>query len=165
MPDLRPLLTLGVAFLLVFSGCTERTSTSAARTPAGLVNGLGETVALDDLLGRYVWIDYAAEWCAACTPQTLAIKSVAASAPDQLVFVTLMTTEREGYGHPSTAATAARWAARFDLDPAMVWAGKVNARFLPRNRLLSPRGDELFDEVGELSAAQIRAELGRHLSN
>lgn len=162
MPILRHARTLIVAILLL-GGCTERATTGAAAPPAGLVNGLGETVALADLRGHYVWIDYAAEWCAACTPQTLAIKSAAASAPAQVVFVTLMTTEREGYGHPSTQQTAARWAARFDLDPAMVWAGNVNARFLPRNRLLSPRGDELFDQVGELSAAQIQQEIGRHL--
>lgn len=156
---------LFVAVLLLLGGCSERATTGAAAPPAGLVNALGQTVALSDLRGRYVWIDYAAEWCAACTPQTLAIRSVAASAPDEVVFLTLMTTEREGYGHPSTAATAARWAARFDLDPAMVWAGKVQARFLPRNRLLSPRGDELFDKVGELSAPQIEAELNKHIRN
>ncbi len=89
------------------------------------VDGGGQPVSLTDFNGRYVWIDYAAEWCAACTPQTTAIKSVAATALEKLVFVTSMVTERGGYGHPSTAATAARWAARFDLDPSRVWAGQA----------------------------------------
>ncbi len=155
-----------IAFLALASGCGDSTKSGPSPPPEGtLVDAEGNSVSLDDFLGRYVWLDYAAEWCAACTPQTMAIKSVAATKPRQLVFVTIMTTEREGYGHPSTQATAARWAARFDLDPARVWAGKVNARFLPRNILLSPQGEVLFDEVGELSTEQIRAELARHLKD
>lgn len=133
--------------------------------PGTFVDGTGNTVSLDDYAGRYVWIDYAAEWCAACAPQTMAIKAVAADAPGELAFVTIMTTERDGYGHPSTAATAARWASRFGLDPTHVWAGQVRYRYLPRNLLLSPAGDVLFDEVGELDAGRIRAEIARQLGN
>ena len=133
--------------------------------PGTFVDGTGKTVSLDDYAGRYVWIDYAAEWCAACAPQTMAIKAVAAAAPGELAFVTIMTTELEGYGHPSTAATAARWASRFGLDPTQVWAGQVRHRYLPRNLLLSRQGEVLFDEVGELDAGRIRAEIASHLGN
>lgn len=156
-----------VVALVVMSGCGAGADDhQVAPPPAGtFVDGNGQTVSLADFAGRYVWIDHAAEWCAACTPQALAIKSVAATAPDQVVFVTIMTTEPEGYGHPSTATTAARWASRFRLDPSRVWAGQVRTRFLPRNVLLSPDGDVLFDEVGELKASHVRAQIFRHIEN
>lgn len=153
--------------LLVIAGCGKGTDDpQGIPPPAGtFVDGEGETVSLNDFKGRYVWVDYAAEWCAACTPQSMAIKSVAASAADNIAFITIMTTEREGYGHPSTQATAARWASRLDLDPSRVWAGRVRSRFLPRNLLYSARGELLFDQVGELNARQVRAEIARHVKN
>ncbi len=164
---MRAAISSLVVVLLATSGCGADTGDWRNRPPppGTFVDGTGKTVSLDDYAGRYVWIDYAAEWCAACTPQTMAIKAVAADAPGDVAFVTIMTTEREGYGHPSTAATAARWASRFDLDPNHVWAGQVSYRYLPRNLLYSPRGDALFDEVGELDAGRIRAEIATHVGN
>ena len=154
-----------VAFVVI-AGCESGSDDPESTPPrAGtFVDGYGESVSLGTYRGRYVWVDYAAEWCAACTPQTMAIKSVAANASDRLVFVTIMVTEREGYGHPSTQSTAARWAARFGLEPSRVWAGQVPHRYLPRNLLYSPEGEKLFDKVGELSAGQIQAEIARHIS-
>jgi hypothetical protein len=154
-----------VVILVVIAGCGQGTDDhQIAPPPAGtFVDGGGKTVSLNDLNGRYVWIDYAAEWCAACAPQTMAIKSVAVTAPEKLTFITIMVTERGGYGHPSTTVTAARWASRFGLDPSRVWAGQVRHRFLPRNLLYSPQGDVLFDQVGELKVGQIQAEIARHV--
>jgi len=99
-----------IVALVVIASCEAGTEDhQVAPPPAGtFVDGGGNAASLNDFNGRYVWIDYAAEWCAACTPQTMAIKSVAATAPEMLVFITIMVTERGGYGHPSTAATAAR---------------------------------------------------------
>ena len=156
-----------VLILVAIAGCGAGTDDQhIAPPPAGtFVDGDGKTVSLSDFYGRYVWIDYAAEWCAACTPQTMAIKSVATTASERLAFITIMVTERGGYGHPSTAATAERWASRFDLDPSRVWAGEVRHRFLPRNLLYSPQGDVLFDQVGELNASQIQAEIANHIKN
>jgi len=159
------ILCLIVTFGIV-SGCGPAANNHekvAPPSPGTFVDGGGNTVSLKDFNGRYVWIDYAAEWCAACTPQAMAIKSVAGTAPDKIAFITIMVTEREGYGHPSTAITAARWASRLGLDPAHVWAGKVPHRYLPRNLLYSPQGDVLFDQVGELSASQVKAEIARHV--
>lgn len=157
-------LCLIVTFIVV-SGCGAGTDDGqvAPPSPGTFVDGIGNSVSLRELNGRYVWIDYAAEWCAACTPQAMAIKSVAATAPEELAFITIMVTERGGYGHPSTANTAARWASRVGLDPAYVWAGRVPHRYLPRNLLYSPQGEVLFDHVGELNASQIQAEIGNHV--
>lgn len=154
-----------IVTLVLMTGCGEGSDDHQVTPPppGTFVDGGGNTVSLKDFIGRYVWIDYAAEWCAACTPQAMAIMSVAATAPDKLVFITIMVTERGGYGHPSTATTAARWASRVGLDPAHVWAGQVPHRYLPRNLLYSPQGDVLFDQVGELNASQIQAEIARNV--
>lgn len=156
-----------VVTVVVIAGCGAGTDDhQIAPPPAGtFVDGDGKSVSLNDFKGRYLWIDYAAEWCAACTPQTRAIKSVAGTAPDKLAFITIMVTERGGYGHPSTTATAKRWASRFSLDPSRVWAGQVRHRILPRNLLYSPQGEVLFDQVGELNVRQIQEEIARHVKN
>ncbi|MGI9248086.1 MAG: TlpA family protein disulfide reductase [Woeseiaceae bacterium] len=151
--------------LVVIAGCGAGTDDHqvAPPPPGTFVDGSGNAVSLSDFSGRYVWIDYAAEWCAACTPQSMAIKSVARTASEKLAFITIMVSERGGYGHPSTVVTAARWASQLGLDPSHVWAGQVRHRFLPRNLLYSPQGDVLFDQVGELNAGQIQAEIARHV--
>ena len=123
------------------------------------VNGFGKLVTLDQYSGRFVWIDYSAEWCAACVPQTRASKAVASSQPPDVVFITIMTSEPEAFGHPATQATAARWAERFGLDPARVLAADLSAMTLPRQALISPSGRVVFEETGSMSAAQIRHTL------
>lgn len=119
------------------------------------VNAVGEPVALANFSGRYLWVDYAAEWCAACVPQTHAIKSVASRSSSIVVYVTVMTSEPGGYGHPATQETAARWAERFDLDPRHVIAADLTSMTLPRHILFSPTGEKLFDHTGPLTAAEI----------
>ncbi len=162
---MRVSIVVLIVTLVVTASCGSGSDDPQSTPPrAGtFVDGNGEIVSLSKFRGRYAWVDYAAEWCAACTPQTMAIKSVSGSASDKLAFITIMVTERDGYGYPSTQITAARWASRFNLDPSRVWAGQVRHRFLPRNLLYSPQGDLLFDQVGELNAKQIQAEIGRHL--
>ena len=91
------------------------------------VNAVGEPVALANFSGRYLWVDYAAEWCAACVPQTHAVQAVASRSSSIVVYVTVMTSEPGGYGHPATQETAARWAERFDLDPRHVIAADLTA--------------------------------------
>jgi len=126
---------------------------------AGRVNALGDNVTLEQYSGNFIWVDYAAEWCAACQPQTMAVKSVSRSGSRGVVFVTVMTSEPQGYGHPATEVTAARWAARLGLDPSRVLAADLTSMKLPRHILYSPRGEALFDHTGQLSAAQIQATL------
>jgi len=125
------------------------------------VNALGENVALADFSGRFVWVDYAAEWCAACTPQSATIRSLAGANLSDVVFVTVMTSEPAGFGHPATQETARRWAERASLDPAHVVAADFSSMTLPQHALFAPNGTEVFRHTGSLSSAQIRATLKR----
>lgn len=131
----------------------------AASPDARAINALGETVTLRQFSEKYVWIDYAAEWCSACAPQSRVIRSLAKMEPADIVFLTVMTSEPDGYGHPATQSTASRWAKRLDLDPARVVGTDATAMTLPQHALYSPAGIELFRYVGGMSAADIRKTL------
>jgi thiol-disulfide isomerase/thioredoxin len=122
-------------------------------------NALGESVALAQFSDKYVWVDYAAEWCSSCQPQSNTIRSLASTAPEKVVFVTVMTSEREGYGHPATRETAARWAKRLSLNPKLVVAADLTSLQLPQHALFSPDGKEIYRHIGKMSAAEIRQVL------
>ncbi len=125
---------------------------------ASATSASGLEVSLADFSGRYVWVDYAAEWCAACVPQSRAIRSLD-QARSGVVFVTVMSSEPQGYGHPATRATAARWASRLSLDPDRVLAADFTAMTLPQLALFSPEGREVFRHTGQLSAVDIRQRI------
>jgi thiol-disulfide isomerase/thioredoxin len=126
---------------------------------ATALNALGEPVSLAQFPDEFVWVDYAAEWCSSCQPQSKAIRSLARTAPKGVVFVTVMTSEPEAYGHPATRQTAARWAKRLSLDPKRVVAADLTSLQLPQHALFSPDGKELFRRIGKMSAAEIRGVL------
>lgn len=128
---------------------------------ATAVNARGEQVSLADFFGKLVWVDYAAEWCAACRGQSAIIRGLDKELGDSVVFVTVMTSEAQGYGHPATRETAARWAQRESLDPSRVVAANLTSLTLPQHVMFSPNAEKRFHHVGALSAARIRAEIGR----
>jgi len=123
---------------------------------ATALNALGEPVALAQFSDKFVWVDYAAEWCSSCKPQSNTIRSLASSAPERVVFVTVMTSEPEAYGHPATQETAARWAKRLSLDPKRVVAADLTSLQLPQHALFSPDGRERYRRIGKMSAVEIR---------
>ena len=126
---------------------------------ATAVNALGQPVALADYAGKFVWVDYAAEWCGSCRPQSKTIRSLAKNAPDGVVFLTVMTSEIGGFGHPANRETAARWANRLSLDPDRVLAANLTSLNLPQHALFTPDGREILRRTGKMSAAQIRDAL------
>ena len=156
------LITAAVAALGI-AACEAPPSSASTKDPYTIqrVNAVGEPVSLSNFSGRYLWVDYAAEWCAACVPQTQAVQSVASRSSSVVVYVTVMTSEPGGYGHPATQATAARWAERFDLDPRNVIAADLTAMTLPRHILFSPTGKKLFDHTGSLTATEISTIIDR----
>ena len=109
--------------------------------------------------GKLVFVDFSAEWCAACKPQSVIVRSLASEYGDDVVFVTVMTSEPEGYGHPATQTTAVRWAQRASLDSSRVVAADLGNMTLPQHALFSPGGRELFRHTGTLSAAEIEAAI------
>ena len=123
------------------------------------VSASGERVRLEQFEGRFVWAEYAAPWCAPCRQQASAIREAEASSGDDVVFLTIMTSEMGGYGHPATQTTAKNWASQNNLDPRSVVAADLTAITIPRHIFYSPQGQMLFITTGSMSAAEIREVL------
>ena len=106
----------------------------------------GQPASLDRFRGDYVWVDYAAEWCSYCAPQTRTIRALEQRYGDRLVFLTVVSGTDEVMQPPSPE-TARDWARRFDLDPSRVWA-RFSTDTLPHHVLYAPNGEVLFRESG-----------------
>ncbi len=140
------------------SGSVDSTSTISK----AYINALGEEVALTDYQGDYLWVDYAAEWCSYCEPQTRTLKRLEAKYGDKLGFLTVVT----GTGkvmEPPSAETAMKWARRFDLDTNKVLAYFSTNR-LPYHILYSPSGAVLYQGSGLFNASKIKDILNTHTS-
>jgi len=73
------------------------------------------------------------------------------------VFLTVMTSETGGYGHPATRQTAQNWAGGHRLDPDLVVAATdLTSLTIPRHIFYSPEGQMLFMKTGTMRAAEIR---------
>ncbi len=165
--------TIGLVAGLLLGGCGPGSSspvgdmadTSYYRQPGRVVrpNAQGDPVALEQFSGRFIWAEYAAPWCSPCVAQTREMKTVESVFGKDVVFLTVMTSESGGYGHPATPETAASWAGRFGLDPARVLAADLTAMTIPKHILFSPDGQVLFEETGGLPATKIRSTLTRSM--
>ena len=137
--------------LAIFSG-HERANSAA--TPANTyIDANGREVSLSDYFGKYLWVDYAAEWCSYCEPQARTLKGLEQRYRDQIRFLTVVTGTAKVMEPPS-AETAMQWARRFDLDPDRVLAN-FRTNTLPYHILYSPSGAILFQDSGLFDAGKI----------
>jgi thiol-disulfide isomerase/thioredoxin len=141
------------------------TSYYGQRGTLSRLNAKGELVALEQFAGRFIWAEYAAPWCGPCEPQARDARAVARSAGPEVVFLTVMTSDMGGYGDPATPATAAKWAARFGLDPEKVLAADLTAMTIPKHILFSPDGHVLLERTGQIFAGEIRSTLSRYMAD
>ena len=165
-----PIRMLGVLVLVtIASGCGGGTRTPGEERVGDLsdhsyfmargkarISASGEQVRLEQFDGRFVWAEYSAPWCAPCKQQAAAIRDVESSSGDDVIFLTIMTSEMGGYGHPATRTTAQNWASQHNLNPRRVVAADLTAIEIPRHILYSPQGQMLYITTGFLSAAQIQ---------
>ncbi|MCK5805792.1 MAG: thioredoxin family protein [Lentisphaeria bacterium] len=131
-------------------------SYSSGRTQAPRPNALGMPVAMPDFEGEFVWAEYAAPWCKACTWQAPETKKVEKEMADAVVFLTIMTGKSTEYNDHATVETAKAWSQRFGLDAKRVLAAELWFKTVPEHRFYSPQGHTLFVHVGALTADQIR---------
>ena len=172
------LCTLCLSLLFILSGCGDQgpverswgrmkgledivgnmndNSYSSGRTQEPRPNALGELVSMTDFEGRFVWSEYAATWCNACSRQTPQKNKVEKDMQGDIVFLTIMTGKSNKYNDHATVTTAMAWAKRFNCDPGRVLAAKLWYKTVPEHRFYSPQGHTLFVHVGYLSAEQIR---------
>ncbi len=119
------------------------------------VSASGNRIKLEQFEGRFLWAEYAAPWCAPCAKQAAAIKQAESAAGSEVVFLTIMTSEMGGYGHPATQTTAKNWASQHGLEPRRVLAADLTAIKIPRHILYSPEGHMLFIKTGFMPANEI----------
>ncbi|CAB1082225.1 hypothetical protein D1AOALGA4SA_9856 [Olavius algarvensis Delta 1 endosymbiont] len=131
-------------------------SYSTGRSQEPRLNALGEPVHMTDFEGEFVWAEYAATWCKACTQQTPATKRAEAKLEDEVVFVTIMTGKSNQYNDHATQDTARQWASSYQLPPERVLAAELWFKTVPEHRFYSPQGHTLFVHVGYLNQEQIR---------
>lgn len=156
-----------LAILLLLVGCAA--PDPAAEAPdwplsdtsyAGLRGrALGPNVAGTEVFpahfaGRLLWVEYAAPWCPPCLVQVPAIQRVQQQMGEEVVFLTVMTSDQEVLSR-ATRGTARMWARMFGLDPDRVIAGDNPALTVPLHQLFSPSGQTLYTHTGVLSAEQM----------
>ena len=121
------------------------------------ISASGNQIAMAQFEGKFLWAEYAAPWCSPCGPQSQIIAQLSDSMDKSIVFLTVMTSETGGYGHPATRQTAQSWAGAHGLDPNLVVAAtNLTSVTLPRHIFFSPEGQMLFIKTGSMSAAEIR---------
>jgi thiol-disulfide isomerase/thioredoxin len=130
-------------------------SYSSGRTQDPRPNALGKPVTMPDFEGKYVWAEYAAPWCEACTWQTPETMKIEKEMAGDVVFLTIMTGKSSKYNDHATVETARAWAKRYGLDAKRVLAAELWFKTVPEHRFYSPEGHTLFVHVGTLSAGQI----------
>jgi thiol-disulfide isomerase/thioredoxin len=147
------------------AGNMADTSYYGQRGTVSRPNAKGELVALEQFAGQFIWAEYAAPWCGPCEPQARDARAVARSASPEVVFLTIMTSDLGGYGDPATPATAAKWAARFGLDPGKVLAADLTGMTIPKHILFSPDGHVLLEKTGQMFAREIQSTLSRYMAD
>ncbi len=120
----------------------------------------GDEVSISDYFGDYLWVDYAAEWCSYCAPQTRTLKGLENRYGEQVTFLTVVA-GTDTVMEPPSADTAANWARRFDLDTDRVLA-YFSTKRLPYHILYSPDGKVLFEGSGLYDAGRIMNVLNKH---
>ena len=139
---------------------TTSSSDHQAITYNSYIDVNGNVVSLDDFRGNYIWVDYAAEWCSYCAPQTQTIKSLDRKIGNKILFITVVTGTREVM-KPPTAESAKNWAKRFNLDSQKVLA-KFSTDRLPYHILYSPSGDVIYQGSGLYNATKITGIIKSH---
>jgi hypothetical protein len=129
------------------------------------VSASGARVRMEQFEGRFVWAEYAAPWCSSCAGQAAVIRRLNASRGRETVFLTILTSDVGGYGHPATRKTARRWARKHRLDPKRVLAADLTGQVIPRHILFSPEGQMLFLRTGYMPADEIRAVIAQRSSD
>ena len=113
-----------------------------------------------DLKEQFVWTDYAAPWCRPCLAQAPIINALKSEFGGQVVFLTVITSEKSEFQSIPTQQTAEGRARRFKLDRARVIVAKDRwGMTILTHILFSPTGQRLSRAKGFLSEEQIQTIL------
>ena len=154
-------LVIGMFFLsFIF---VETPTQPSESTYGQFVDINGQPVELSQYFGKYLWVDYAAEWCSYCYPQTETLKEIAEQYASKVDFLTIVTGTDVVMQAPNVQAVR-EWADKHNLDPRMV-IGRFYTDRLPYNLLYSPEGAILYQSSGLLNANEIRNIILHHIGS
>jgi thiol-disulfide isomerase/thioredoxin len=132
-----------------------------ARAPAfALPTAGGQTIALETLRGRVVYVDFWASWCAPCKRSFPFMNALARRyGDDRVTIVAINVDKKRADAQRFLAQTPAEFAVVY--DPAGATAAAYDVRAMPSTYLIDRDGNVAWVEQGfrEERAAEIEARL------
>ena len=123
-----------------------------------LVEG-GSRVALDDLRGQPVVLNFWASWCVPCRREMPLLASAHRRVGDDVVFVGVNHQDSRSAALDLVAETGVAYTSGFDPDGGV--ARSYGLFGLPTTVFISPQGQIVEQHTGELSMDQLRGALAR----
>ena len=113
---------------------------------------LGGTTSIDDLKGKFLYIDIWATWCKPCIAQIPYLKILEEEYKDKNISFVSISTDDDRRSNGSWEKARNKWTSmvkRKNLTGIQLWAGKDDARFsreymirsIPRFILIDPKGN------------------------
>jgi thiol-disulfide isomerase/thioredoxin len=150
---LQALVLVFILLIIASQFYSENPIQPTEKTYGQFINIYGEKVELSDYFGKYLWVDYAAEWCSYCEPQTRTLKSLASKYHGKIDFLTIVTGTSKVMEAPTVEHIKA-WSEKYDIDSRKI-IGRFYTDRLPYNLLYSPGGKVLFRYSGLMKSVEI----------
>jgi cytochrome c biogenesis protein CcmG/thiol:disulfide interchange protein DsbE len=136
------MLTLGLA-----AGSVDATGVGEPAPPFSLATGRGDAIALPDLRGRVVYVDFWASWCAPCRRSFPWMNEMQERYGDRgLTIVAINVDRRRADAEQFLQANTARFAVVYDDRGATPQAYSVKG--MPSSYLIDARGTVVSVEQG-----------------
>ena len=121
----------------------------------------GDTVSLDALRGRYVFVNFWATWCIPCRKEMPYMQSIAEKHSDQLIVLGINVREDAARVQPFVDELALTFPIL--LDPADELLLEHNVRGLPVSFVVDPNGQIVYRRIGEILPDEFDAWLAENL--
>ncbi len=117
------------------------------------------TLALSELRGRPVVLNFWASWCVPCRKEMPALQEMSEEVQDRIAFVGVNHQDSRGDALSFLAETGVRFPAGYDPEGAT--ATSYGLYGMPTTIFISPDGRILQRHRGEISESQLRREIER----
>ncbi|MCK7543284.1 TlpA family protein disulfide reductase [Marinobacter bryozoorum] len=150
-------VVVAVAFAAVLAGCGESTSSSSPAAKE-FPTASGDTLPWDSLRGRWVLVNYWAEWCKPCLEEIPELNEV-----DSLENVTVLGVNYDGVAGEALVELGDRMGIGFTMlanDPAPELGWEVPGG-LPATFVVAPDGSLSDTLMGAQTEADLKAAIGQ----
>jgi thiol-disulfide isomerase/thioredoxin len=161
-----------LGLLLLCAACTPAVMPSTAVPPTATAYLApdfsaatldGGSLALSDLRGRWVVINFWASWCVPCAAEMPVLQRIADEYADTVSVVGVNMRE----DHAQVSASVAEWGIRYPilLNPTDEAVLAYSVVALPQTLVVAPDGELVWRSFGEISYESFTAELRRLMSS